>query len=32
MLLDTDENRYLVPDVAALPERQRNAFQRFVYW
>jgi hypothetical protein len=32
MLLDTDENRYLVPDVQALPERQRHLFQRFVYW
>jgi ATP-binding cassette subfamily B protein len=32
MLLDTDENRYLVPDVRHLPERDRALFQRYVYW
>ena len=32
MLIDTDENRYLVPDVEALPERDRRVFRRYVYW
>ena len=32
MLIDTDENRYLVPDVEALPERDRRLFRRYVYW
>jgi ATP-binding cassette subfamily B protein len=32
MLLDTDENRYLVPDVRHLPQRDRALFQRFIYW
>ncbi len=32
MLLDTDENRYLVPDVGELPPGQRSLFQRYVYW
>jgi hypothetical protein len=32
VLLDLDDNRYLVPDVEALPPRQRDLFQRYVYW
>ena len=32
MLLDLDENRYLVPDVRKLPPRERNDFQRYIYW
>jgi hypothetical protein len=32
VLLDLDDNRYLVPDVQALPTRERDLFQRFVYW
>ncbi len=32
MLLDTDENRYLIPDVQKLPERERRLFQRYIYW
>lgn len=32
MLLDTDENRYLVPDVEKLPESERRLFRRHVYW
>jgi len=32
MLLDTDENRYLVPDVQELPENERRLFQRYIYW
>jgi len=32
MLLDTDENRYLVPDVERLPDSERRLFKRHVYW
>ena len=32
VLLDLDDNRYLVPDVQALAPRERELFQRFVYW
>ncbi len=32
VLLDLDDNRYLVPDVQTLPPRERDLFQRFVYW
>jgi energy-coupling factor transporter ATP-binding protein EcfA2 len=32
MLLDLDDNRFLVPDVDALPAKERELFQRFVYW
>jgi hypothetical protein len=32
MLLDLDDNRFLVPDVQALPANERELFQRYVYW
>jgi hypothetical protein len=32
MLIDTDENRYLIPDVRDLSENERRMFQRFIYW
>jgi hypothetical protein len=32
VLVDVDDNRFLVPDVAALPPRERDVFQRYVYW
>jgi ATP-binding cassette, subfamily B, bacterial len=32
VLLDLDDNRYLVPDVQTLPPRERDLFQRYVYW
>ncbi len=32
LLLDTDENRYPIPDVSALPDRDRRLFERFIYW
>lgn len=32
MLLDLDDNRYLIPDVQRLPQRDRELFQRYVYW
>jgi hypothetical protein len=32
ILIDLDENRYLIPDVDKLPTRERNDFQRYIYW
>jgi hypothetical protein len=32
VLLDLEDNRYLVPDIAALPRRDRELMQRFIYW
>lgn len=32
VLLDVDENRYLIPDVSALSDRERDEFLRYVYW
>jgi ATP-binding cassette subfamily B protein len=32
VLLDLDDNRFLVPDVETLPPRERELFQRYVYW
>jgi ATP-binding cassette, subfamily B, bacterial len=32
VLLDLDDNRFLVPDVEALPRRERDLFQQYVYW
>ena len=32
MLIDLDENRYLIPNVGKLPARQRNEFRRHIYW
>jgi len=32
VLIDVDENRYLIPDVEKLPPRERNEFRRFIYW
>jgi len=32
VLIDVEENRYLVRDVDRLPERERELFQRYVYW
>ena len=32
VLIDVDDNRYLIPDVEALPIKERIAFQRFIYW
>ena len=32
LLLDVDDNRYLVRDVKELPRRQQTLFRRFVYW
>lgn len=32
ILLDLDDNRFLVPDVQTLPPKERELFQRYVYW
>lgn len=32
ILLDVDENRYVIPDVESLPERDRRVFRRHIYW
>lgn len=32
LLIDVDDNRYLVREVGALPRRQQLLFRRFVYW
>jgi hypothetical protein len=32
VLVDLEDNRFLVGDVDALPRDQRELFQRFVYW
>ncbi|NLF40675.1 DUF1854 domain-containing protein [bacterium] len=32
MLIDTEENRYLIPNVQELPEEERALFIRFIYW
>jgi len=32
MLLDTEDNRYLIPDINALPEDDRRLFLRHIYW
>jgi hypothetical protein len=32
VLLDLDDNRYLVPDVESLPPREQELFLRYVYW
>ncbi len=32
LLIDVDDNRYLVADVNALPRRQQTLFRRYIYW
>jgi ABC-type multidrug transport system ATPase subunit len=32
MLIDVEDNRYLIPEVAALPLRDRMVFERYIYW
>ncbi len=32
ILLDVDENRYLIPDIETLSQRERDEFQRYIYW
>lgn len=32
VLIDVDENRYLIPDLSALSPAERNRFTRIIYW
>ena len=32
VLIDVDDNRYLIPNLDALTPHERNAFQRYIYW
>jgi len=32
VLLDVEDNRFLIPDTDALPQRERELLQRYVYW
>ena len=32
VLLDLEDNRFLVPDVDEQPHRERELLQRYVYW
>ena len=32
VLIDLEDNRYLIPDMEELPTRQRNEFRRYIYW
>jgi hypothetical protein len=32
MLLDTEDNRYLIPDVSKLPGSDRQLFMKYIYW
>ena len=32
LILDVDENRYIIPDMGELPSRERELFERYVYW
>jgi hypothetical protein len=32
VLVDVDNNRYLIPDLGTLSPRERNEFQRYIYW
>ena len=32
VLIDVDDNRYLIPDVENLPPKERSEFTRIIYW
>ena len=32
VLIDVDDNRYLIPDLDAFTTRERVEFQRYIYW
>ena len=32
LLIDAEDNRWVVPDLAALPKPDRENFERYVYW
>ncbi|MFA6133855.1 MAG: DUF1854 domain-containing protein [Phycisphaerae bacterium] len=32
VIIDADENRYLIPDVSALSPREQSDLKRYIYW
>ena len=32
MILDVEDNRYVIPDVSALPPADQQLFERYIYW
>ena len=32
VLIDVDDNRYLIPNLDLLSTRERVEFQRYIYW
>lgn len=32
LLIDTNDNRYVVPDISELPPREAELFEQYVYW
>src|SRR5262249_2261194 len=32
ILLDLEDNRFLIPDIQALPARDKELLQRYIYW
>jgi ATP-binding cassette subfamily B protein len=32
LLIDTDENRYLIPDIQKLSDSEKRMFLRYIYW
>jgi ATP-binding cassette subfamily B protein len=32
LLIDTEDNRFVIPDIEALPRADRERFRQFIYW
>jgi hypothetical protein len=32
LIIDTEDNRYLIADTTALPSSDRERFEQYVYW
>jgi hypothetical protein len=32
VIIDLERNRYLIPDLGKLSPRERDEFQRYIYW
>ena len=32
VLIDVDDNRYLIPDLEQLSQREFDEFRRYIYW
>ena len=32
LLIDVDDNRYVVEDIDALPKKDRERFLHYIYW